>query len=102
MVSEVRTESSRVFKRQFSILEAVQESPDRYRVKLLIHWTDHGKGKEFETEITFSLDQFLTYRKFQKEILKQTGALVFDQRLEIDGVSRWPAFLSNYLGEVAK
>lgn len=105
MTSKLPPESTRVLKRRFQITSSFQESPDCYRVKILLYWDEFEKRrvtKTREIDVKLTADQFTNYRKFQKAILKQSGAIIYSQKVEAAGVGRWPCFLAEYLGEVAK
>ena len=98
-MTDGNTESRRVFRRWFLVMESHQEESNRFKLTLLIGLEDGPAYIEKPVDVTVSTEQKLNYRKLQAAVLEQTGHLIYDERLEKDGVSKWPRYLAEQLGK---
>ena len=101
-ISESHSATSRVLKRRFMVLEAHRQDSKKIKATLLIACGLPGQHIEKPIEVTVTAAQLMNYRKLQTETLEQTGNLIYDQKLEADGVSKWPRYLADQLGEVPR
>ena len=101
-MTDGNTESRRVFRRWFLVMESHQEESNRFKLTLLIGLEDGPAYIEKPVDVTVSTEQKLNYRKLQAAVLEQTGHLIHNERLERNGVSKWPRYLADQLGEVAR
>jgi len=97
-MADENLESRRVFQREFLVMKSHQEESNRFKLTLLIGLEDGPAYIEKPVEVTVSTEQKLNYRKLQAAVLEQTGHLIHNERLERNGVSKWPRYLADQLG----